>query len=69
MPMSQTNIIGNIHYSHPRAIKVKEDSDPKRIAVHGSLAVYVETKEEAEKVIHFWEKFITGFSDEMNNLL
>lgn len=50
-----------IHFSEPRAVMVRDPKDlkSKHSAVHGSIAIYVDTKAEADVILAAWREIMT----------
>jgi hypothetical protein len=48
--------IGPLHYSDPRAAQVREPEDlsTAHAAVHGEIAIYVDTRNETHAIIDNW---------------
>lgn len=63
--------IGPVHYDQPRAVKVREPENLGAIhsAVHGAVAIYVESVTEAQAVMSAWPIIMQAAADKTVEVL
>jgi hypothetical protein len=67
-PMERLTIVstavGPLHYSDPRAVQVREPEDlsTAHAAVHGEVAIYVDTRNQTHAVIDRWAEIMEAAS-------
>lgn len=69
--MSTPPAIGPVHYSEPRAVQVRNPDNLSEFhsAIHGSVAVYVDNKNQANAVMLAWANCISKFADEVIEII
>ena len=69
--MPVPNPIGPIHFDEPRAVQVREPEDVQQVhsAVYGAIAVYVDTKQEADAVISSWSVIMQCAADKATEII
>ena len=63
--------IGPLHYSDPRAAQVREPEDlnETHAAVHGDIAIYVDTRNETHALLDRWEEIMRAASLKAEEIL
>ena len=63
--------IGPLHYSDPRAVQVREPEDlsTAHAAVHGEVAIYVDTRNQTHAVIDRWGEIMEAASAKAQEIL
>jgi hypothetical protein len=63
--------IGPLHYSEARAVKVREPEDLNTVhsAIHGEIAVYTDSRLEADAVLAGWPDIMAAASAKAEEIL
>ena len=63
--------IGPLHYSDPRAAQVREPEDlnSTHAAVHGDVAIYVDTRNQTHAIIDGWNEIMEAASAKAQEIL
>ena len=63
--------LGPLHYSDPRAAQVREPENlnETHAAVHGDVAIYVDTRNETHAILDGWNEIMQAASDKAQEIL
>lgn len=63
--------IGPLHYSDPRAAQVREPEDlnSTHAAVHGDVAIYVDTRNQTHAILDHWGEIMQAASTKAQEIL
>lgn len=63
--------VGPLHYSDPRAVQVREPEDlsTAHAAVHGEVAIYVDTRNQTHAIIDRWSEIMAVASAKAEEIL
>src|SRR4029077_9579334 len=63
--------IGPLHYSEPRAVQVREPEDlgTAHAAVHGEVAIYVDTRNQTHAIIDNWNEIMEAAAAKAEEIL
>jgi hypothetical protein len=63
--------IGPLHYSDPRAAQVREPEDlsTTHAAVHGEVAIYVDTRNQTHAILDRWSEIMQAASTKAQEII
>lgn len=70
-PTDAATSVGAIHFDQPRAVKVRNPNDLNDVhsAVYSGLAIYVNSKTEADAIMNAWKTIMDVTALQVQNIL